>query len=193
MHEVAIVVDYCTMWHRAKWYFTCVSNTWCLIIVPIINKINLFISELSQQIRMYEKNCHNYSNFAQSSMLFHRHEQHKVPITVPNMNKITAFFSKISQQTLKMYDKIAIISQMCHRAKFYFTCTSGPRYLNLVLNMNKNHPVIMEECMRIDWQMDGLTDWTLSNIPQFHFRVEQGIITLFSLAVHTKIVHFTPS
>ena len=86
MHQVSIVVDYITkyeqnqstlfwdiacnkhitfkrniaiitqIWHRAKYYFTCVRNTWYLIIVPNMNKINPFFSVISQQIhKMYVK------------------------------------------------------------------------------------------------------------------------------------------
>ena len=80
------------------------------------------------------------------------------------MNKITTFFFEILQQTLKIYEKIAIITQIWHRAKFYFTCISGPWYLSMVPNMKKIHSAIMEECARMNKWMD----WTLSYIPQFH-------------------------
>ena len=56
-------------------------------------------------------------------------------ISVPNMNKIATFFSEISQQILKIYEKIAIITQI-----------QQP----MVPNMKKIHPVIMEECTRMD-------------------------------------------
>ena len=44
------------IWYTAKLAFTCISNTWYLITVPNMNKINPFISEISQQIhKVYEK------------------------------------------------------------------------------------------------------------------------------------------
>ena len=68
------------IWHRAKCYFTCISHTWYLITVQNMNKINLFFSEISHQIhKMYEKVAINYSNLAQSQMLFHKHEQCMLP------------------------------------------------------------------------------------------------------------------
>ena len=75
MHQVPIVVDYCTkyeqnqpiifwdittniafkkyigiitqIWHRGKKYFTCSGNTWYLLTVPNINKINPFFSDIT--------------------------------------------------------------------------------------------------------------------------------------------------
>ena len=65
----------------AKWYFTCIDNTWYLITVPNMIKINPFSIYISQQIqfvhKMYE--VHNYSNLAQSQLLFYKHEQHIIP------------------------------------------------------------------------------------------------------------------
>ena len=92
--------------------------------VPNMNKINPFFSEMSQQIhKMYEQ-------VAIITEIWHRarcyftsmsNRWYMYLITVPNLNKITTFFSDISQQTLKIYEKMAIITQSCHRAKFYFT------------------------------------------------------------------------
>ena len=82
------------------------------------------------------------------------------------MNKIITFFSKIAQ-AVKIYEKITIIIQICHRDKFYFTCISGPWYLIMGTSMKKIHPTIIEECTRTDGLTDGLTDWTLSYIPRF--------------------------
>ena len=45
------------------------------------------------------------------------------------MNKMTTFYSERSQQTLQIYEKFAIITQNWHKAKFCFTCFSGPLYL----------------------------------------------------------------
>ena len=78
MHQVPIVVDYCTKYeqnqpilfwyiatniqfmknidiiteigHRATCYFTHISNTWYLLTVPNMNTTNPFFSEISQQI-----------------------------------------------------------------------------------------------------------------------------------------------
>ena len=53
MKNITIIIQ---IWRRAKCYFTCVSNTWYLISIPNMNKINVFFFELSQQIhKMYEK------------------------------------------------------------------------------------------------------------------------------------------
>ena len=42
--------------HRAKLYYTFISNTWHLITVPNMNKINPFFWERSQQtLKIYEK------------------------------------------------------------------------------------------------------------------------------------------
>ena len=71
-------------------------------------------------------------------------------ITVSDMTKIITFFSEISQQTLKIDEKIAIISQIWHSAKFCFTCFSSSWYQIMVPNMKEIHPVIMEECVRMD-------------------------------------------
>ena len=85
-------------------------------------------------------------------MQFYRHGHHWYLITLPNMNNITTFCSEISQQTLEMYEKIAIINQIGHSAKFYFTSISGPWYLIMVPEMMKMHLAIMEECARTDRQ-----------------------------------------
>ena len=142
IHQVPIVVDYCTnmnkitpffsdiatnkkfkknividaqIWHRATWYFTYVSNTLYLSNVP--NKINPYFSEISLQ--NVWKNGHNYSNLIQRKCDFNCMSNIWYMIIVPIMNKIATFFSKISQQTLKIYEKIHIITQIWHRAKFY--------------------------------------------------------------------------
>ena len=44
------------IWHRAKSYFTCLSNAQYLITVPCMNKITTFFPEISQQtLQIYEK------------------------------------------------------------------------------------------------------------------------------------------
>ena len=91
-------------------------------------------------------------------------------ITVPNM-KITTFFSAISLQTLKIYEKIAIISQIGHRAKFYFTCIYGPWYLIMIPNMKTIDLSSMEELARMGGQTDGLDPFLYSLI-QFRRREE---------------------
>ena len=53
------------------------------------------------------------------------------------MNKINPFCSAISQQIDKMYEKVAIITQIWHRAKHYLTSMSNAWYLIPVPNMNK--------------------------------------------------------
>ena len=137
---------------------------WVLTIHEVeINIINPFFSEISQQ---YTK-CMNKWSYYQITHIWHRVKCYFTNmrnawylITVPNMNNITTFFSDISQQTLniKFYEKIAIITQIWHRAKFYFTSIHGSWYMIMVPNMKKIHLAIMEECMRTDWEMDGQTD-----------------------------------
>ena len=46
------------------------------------------------------------------------------------MNEITTFFSKISQQILKIYDKIAIITEIWDIAKFIFYLHHGGMWLD---------------------------------------------------------------
>ena len=46
-------------------------------------------------------------------MLFYMHQQHMLPdYWTKYMNKINLFFSEISQQIHKMYEQIAIITQI---------------------------------------------------------------------------------
>ena len=52
------------------------------------------------------------------------------------MNTIDPFFSEISQQIHKMYEKVAIIIQIWHKAKSYFTSMSNTWY-PITTNMNK--------------------------------------------------------
>ena len=47
MKNIAIITQ---IWHRAKCYFTYIRNTWYLITVPHMNKINPFFAKISQQI-----------------------------------------------------------------------------------------------------------------------------------------------
>ena len=45
-----------------------------------MNIITTFISAISQQtIKIYEKNCHNYSNLAQSQILLYIHQRVMLP------------------------------------------------------------------------------------------------------------------
>ena len=99
-------------------------------------------------------------------------------IIVPNMNKITTFFSAISQQTLKIYEEIAIITQIWHTVKFYFMWISSLLYLIMIPNMKTIHPAIWHGGMHEDGltrqtymcrRMDGLMDWTRSYMPWFHY------------------------
>ena len=57
--------------------------------------------------------------------------------TVPNMNKIKPFFSEISQQTHKMYEQVAIITQLWYRVKYYSTSIRNTWYLIIVPKLNK--------------------------------------------------------
>ena len=122
-HQSSIVVDYCTkyeynqpifpsaisqqthkmyeqiviitqIWHRTKFYFTCISNEWY---------------------------------------------QALYLITVPNMNKINTFIGISCTNTHNLW-RMAIITQIWHRAKFYFTCIINPCSLIMVPDMKKIHP-----------------------------------------------------
>ena len=94
------------MWHRAKLYFTCVSNTCYRITVPNMNKINQFVYEISQQIhKMVEKVVCITKIWNRVKCSFTSMSNTWYLITAPNMNKITTFFFEISQQTLKIYEK----------------------------------------------------------------------------------------
>ena len=62
------------IWHKAKCYF--IVQAWYLIIVPNMNQIITFFSDISQQTL---KHCHNYSNLAQSQILFYMHQQPMIP------------------------------------------------------------------------------------------------------------------
>ena len=77
------------IWHRVKWYFTCISNKWYLITVPNINKITTFFSETSQQ------RLENYEKIAIITQIWHRPKFYFTCISgpwylimVPNMKKI---------------------------------------------------------------------------------------------------------
>ena len=52
---------------QAKCYFTSMSNASCLITVPNMKKISPHSSlRYYNTLKMYLKNCHNYSNLAQN-------------------------------------------------------------------------------------------------------------------------------
>ena len=86
------------------------------------------------------------------------------------MNKINTFFSELYQQTLKIYEKIDIITQIWHRAKFYFKCINGPWDLIHSKQYEENpasHHSEKHKDRHTDKLTDGLMDWTLSYILQF--------------------------
>ena len=43
------------MWHTAKFYFTCISGLWILIIVPSMKKIHLAIIGECARIRLTDR------------------------------------------------------------------------------------------------------------------------------------------
>ena len=106
---------------------------------------------------MYEKVA-IITDIWQSLMLFTRMNNACYLITVSNINKITTFFYDISQQTLNIYETIAIITEMWHRAKFYFTCISGPLNQIMVPNIKKIYPVTVQECTIMDRWTEGWMD-----------------------------------
>ena len=73
-----------------------------------------------------------------------------------NMKIIHQAIMEECVRTNKLYDKIAIITQIQQRTKFYLMCTSNPWYLIMILiiNMKKIHPSVIEECLRMVRLMD---------------------------------------
>ena len=78
-----------------------------------------------------------YTHFGIEPAVILHHNQHIVPDYLPNMKIINLFFSEISQQTHKMYEQMATITQILHRAKCYFTCIGSGRCLITIADMNK--------------------------------------------------------
>ena len=106
---------------------------------------------------------HNDSNLVQGQMIFYKHEQCMVPDNCTKYKQNTTFF-EISQQTLKIYEKIAIITQIWHKAKFYFICISSLCYLIMVPNMKKSiQPSWIPR--QIHRLTDGLDSFLYSPIP----------------------------
>ena len=57
--------------------------------------------------------------------------------------------------------KIAIITHIWHRAKFYCTCISDPWYLIMVPNLKTIHPAIKKKCTKMDiWVDRWMEGWT---------------------------------
>ena len=127
-------------WYRAKVYFTCIKSLLWLIIVPNMNKINLFFSEILWQTKFKK-------NIAIITQIWYRTKWYFTCvsntwylITVPNMN--TNPFSEISQQVHKMYEKVAIITQIWHRVICYYTSMSNAWYLVTVPKYEQNHYIL---------------------------------------------------
>ena len=76
--NIAIIIKFDMEQNAILHHFTCISNTWYLITVPDINKINPFVSWISQQAHMYEKVA-IITQIWQSQMLFYNHKQCTVP------------------------------------------------------------------------------------------------------------------
>ena len=92
-----------------------------MINVPNMNKINIFFSEISQQIyKMYEKVA-IITQIWQSQMLFYKHEQGIVPDNCTKYEQNHHILLRDNTtNTQNLILKIAIITQILHRAKFYF-------------------------------------------------------------------------
>ena len=78
-----------------------------------MNKINPLFSEISQLHKIYEKVAiHVITQIWHGAKCYFTSMSNAWHLkTVLNTNKITTFFSTISQQTLKIYEKIAIIGR----------------------------------------------------------------------------------
>ena len=72
-------------------------------------------------------------------MLFYMHQQHIIwyLITVATMGKLNPFFSELAQQIHKMYEQVALITQIWHSTRGYFTSMSNTWCLITVPSMNK--------------------------------------------------------
>ena len=78
------------IWYKAKCYFTSMINASYLITVPNMNKNHhVLLWYISQQtLKMYWQNCHNYSNLAQSQILFYIQQRPMYLIMISNIKKI---------------------------------------------------------------------------------------------------------
>ena len=90
------------IWHRAKWYFTCVSNTWYINTVPNRNKIYSFFSAISHLHKMYEKLATITQIWQRAKYYkFYKHEQCIIPDNCTRYYKKYILLVDISQQTQK--------------------------------------------------------------------------------------------
>ena len=154
-------------------YKSATHGTWLLYQIWI--KINPF-SEISRQIhKMYEKfaiitqiwqraTCY-FTSMSNTSYLITTYQIWKKSPHSSLSNNHSKCMKK--QQSLEIYEEIAIISQIWHRAKIYFMYISSPWYLIMVPNMMEIHPSIHPSIPYGGMFEDGRTDWTLSYIPQF--------------------------
>ena len=138
--------------------FTYISNTWHLITVPNMNKVNPFFSERSQQIhKMYE----TLATIAQVWQRAKCMSNVLDLINVPDM-KTKIHSSLRDHSTFKIYEKMTIISQNLAQIQIVFYMHQQPMVPDQGTQYEGN-PSRYHGGMR----EDGLTDWTLSYIPQF--------------------------
>ena len=122
--NIAIITD---VWHGAKWYSTCIRNSWYLVTVSNLNKISPFFSDILAQIhKMYEKVTIITQMWYRGKCYFTSMSNMWYLIIVPNMSKITPIVLDcctkyeqnqslflISQQNIKFLTIIAIFTQIC--------------------------------------------------------------------------------
>ena len=92
----------------------------------------------------YDKIGHNYSNLAKSQILFYKHEQHIIPdncIQYEQNRHILLWDITTNTQNLQ---KIAIISHIWNRAKFYFKSISSDHGAQYEGNPSSNHGGLMD-------------------------------------------------
>ena len=81
------------------------------------------------------------------------------------MNKINPFFFALSQQIHKMYEKVALITQIWLRAKLYFTCISNPWYPIYRKSINHHGGMHNDGHLYTDGLTNGLDPFLYSQIP----------------------------
>ena len=184
VHKVSMMVDHCTQYKQnplihLRYITINIQNLWnnwhkCYILVQSQNIFYMHQSSIMVDYgTKYEQNqlilfCDIATNIkfkktiAIITQICHRSKWYFTCtsntlylITVPNMNKINSCFSEISHQIHKMYEKVTIITQIWHRAR-YCISMSNAWYLIIVTKMNN---------ITTFGRTDRQTDWTLSYIP----------------------------
>ena len=155
-------------WHRAKVYFMCIKPLWWLITVPIMNTIHWFISDISlQTYKIYDKMMDTNATFWHLAKVY-LHFQ--VPSVVDNYEiwtKSTHSFLRYHNKHTKCKKNLAIITQIWHRVKYYFTYISNTWYLITVPNRNKSNPFFSELSQQIQQMYEKLATIAIIKTQKF--------------------------